>query len=260
MTSLPALAGTIERRLLINYRVDRTVLERILPSPFRPQLVEGVGLAGICLIRLANLRPVGLPPSVGLMTENAAHRVAVEWDGPDGPLRGVYIPRRDTSSRLTVVLGGRLFPGEHHRARFEVRESARRFEVAFQSLDATASVSVDAKLTSDLDVGSVFRTLEVASTFFEGSPIGYSATNRAGCFEGLELHSSEWHVDPVGVDHVESSFFSDAATFPAGSTEFDSALIMRDIPVVWQAREKLESRWPDVPTAAGPITEESPCG
>jgi hypothetical protein len=64
-------------------------------------------MAGICVIRLTNLRPAGFPSGIGLTTENAAHRIAVEWDEPEGPCRGVFIPRRDTDSRLTVVLGGR---------------------------------------------------------------------------------------------------------------------------------------------------------
>src|SRR5579862_8383869 len=110
MNRVPVIVGTIQRRLLINYRVDPEALESFLPSPFRPQLVDGIGMAGICLIRLGHLRPAGLPHRLGVTTENAAHRIAVEWDGPDGPVSGVYIPRRDTSSQLTALLGGRLFP------------------------------------------------------------------------------------------------------------------------------------------------------
>jgi hypothetical protein len=123
MVRAPVMTATIERRLLINYQVDPEVLTRVLPAPFRPHLVGGVGLAGICLIRLGNVHPAG-GPGVGITTENAAHRIAVEWDTADGPERGVYIPRRDTSSRLTALVGGRLFPGFHGRARFRVPHRA----------------------------------------------------------------------------------------------------------------------------------------
>lgn len=57
-------------------RVDAAVLARLLPPPFRPQLVDGMGVAGSCLIRLAQLRPRFAPSFVGLTSENAAHRVA----------------------------------------------------------------------------------------------------------------------------------------------------------------------------------------
>ena len=51
---LPNLEGLVERRLLVNYRVDPEVATRLLPSPFRLQLVNGWAVAGICLIRLVN--------------------------------------------------------------------------------------------------------------------------------------------------------------------------------------------------------------
>src|SRR5947209_7960567 len=79
-----------------------------LPFPFRPMVRGGYGVAGICLIRLGGLGPVGVLRPFGLTSENVAHRVAVEWDGADGPSSGVYVPRRDTSSRLAALAGGRL--------------------------------------------------------------------------------------------------------------------------------------------------------
>jgi hypothetical protein len=76
----PTLAATIERRILVNYRVDPDVLALLLPPPFRPVVVGGYGIAGICLIRLSGVRPAGVPRALGVTSENAAHRVAVEWD------------------------------------------------------------------------------------------------------------------------------------------------------------------------------------
>lgn len=233
------MVGTIERRLLINYRVEADALGRVLPPPFRPHLVGGVGMAGICMIRLGHLRPAGLPRAIGLKTENAAHRVAVEWGGADGPRRGVYIPRRDTASGLTVLLGGRLFPGEHHRAHFEVDEGEGRYDVSFTSVDGAAHVAVTAELAADLPPGSVFTSLAEASKFFESAPLGYSATRRPDCFEGLELSCGSWSVEPLLVEHAESSFFEDGAIFPDGAVEFDSALVMRDVPATWRGREQL---------------------
>ena len=58
---LPALQGLVRRRILVNFRVAPDVMERHLPSPFRPKLVDGWALAGICLIRLEQIRPRGFP-------------------------------------------------------------------------------------------------------------------------------------------------------------------------------------------------------
>jgi hypothetical protein len=48
---LPTIQGIIDRRILVNYRVDTEVAARLLPAPFRPKLAKGYAMAGICLIR-----------------------------------------------------------------------------------------------------------------------------------------------------------------------------------------------------------------
>jgi hypothetical protein len=60
----PDVHATIERRILVNYRVDIDVLASLLPAPFRPAPCGGVGIAGICLIRLGGIRFSGLPTCV----------------------------------------------------------------------------------------------------------------------------------------------------------------------------------------------------
>ena len=115
----PVIKGLIDRRVLVNFRVDPNVLQTVLPHPFRPKLAHGSAMAGVCLIRLAQIRPRFVPAFLGISSENAAHRMAVEWDSGGSHQEGVYIPRRDTSSRLNVMTGGRIFPGEHHLADFD---------------------------------------------------------------------------------------------------------------------------------------------
>jgi hypothetical protein len=40
---LPVICGVIDRRVLVNYRVDPDVLAAIVPAPFRSQAVGGYG-------------------------------------------------------------------------------------------------------------------------------------------------------------------------------------------------------------------------
>src|SRR6266567_9057650 len=77
---LPTIQGIIRRRILANFRIDPDVMQRHMPSRFRPKLHNGFAVAGICLIRLEHIRPKLMPEIVGLNSENAAHRVAVLWD------------------------------------------------------------------------------------------------------------------------------------------------------------------------------------
>lgn len=236
---LPVVHGVIARRLLVNYRVDPDALADVLPAPFRPQLVDGHAIAGICLIRLAGVRPRGLPAAVGIGSENAAHRIAIEWDDQGMRRSGVYIPRRDTDSPLNVLLGGRLFPGVHHRARFTSRESDDEIAVALESTDGATRVSITGRVTTALPRDSIFPSLQAASDFFERGAVGYSATRRTDGYDGLELRSTAWRVEPLAVERVSSSFFEDAMRFPPGSVAFDSALVMRDVPHEWHALEPL---------------------
>ncbi len=237
---LRSLSGTIERRLLINFRVQPDVLARCLPPPFRPQLVHGWGMAGICLIRLAQLRPVGLPSVCGMSSENAAHRVAVTWPAADGVHRGVYIPRRDTDSPLARMLGGVLFPGEYRRARFQVHETEAQLRLTMSSLDGRAAVALECRPAERLHPGSVFASLDQASRFFREGCLGFSKGGQSDRYDALQLIARKWRVEPLDVTHVESGFFNNRRLFPFGSVEFDSALIMRSLPCRWQARPALE--------------------
>ena len=229
----PSMSSVIERRLLVNYRVDPDVAATLLPAPLRPKLVNGWAVAGICLIRLGRLRPSRLPGWTGMRTENAAHRIAVEWDGTGGRQSGVYIPRRDSDSMATVLAGGRLFPGEHHHASFDVRETARDLHVAFASTDCTARVSIDVRVARQLQGSLLFAGLQDASEFFRRGSAGFSATRDGDRLDGLELRAGRWVAEPAEVLAVSSSFFDDARLFPAGSATLDCALVMRDIPATW---------------------------
>ncbi len=233
---MTAVRGVIDRRMLVNYRVAPAVAARLLPAPFRPKLVCGWALAGICLLRLREARPAGLPVFVGLSSENAAHRIAVEWNDADGRIReGVFIPRRDTASRLNHWLGGRLFPGVHHAATFRVWEPGSRFKLAMLSADGAASLRVHARIAGAWPGGSVFASLAEASEFFAHGSLGWSPTADGSACEGLELRSLDWCMEALAVDWAESSFFADEARFPRGSWHFDSALLMRGISCEWRA-------------------------
>ena len=105
-----AVACIIERRLLVTYRIEPEFAARLLPWPFRPQLVSGQAVGGVCFIRLSGLRAGHLPRVPRLVSENAAHRFAVEWDDANGTHAGVFVPRRDTNSRISAAAGGKVFP------------------------------------------------------------------------------------------------------------------------------------------------------
>jgi len=234
----PHIQGLIRRRVLVNFRVNPKVIRALLPAPLRPHLIGGAAPAGICLIRLEQVRLAGLPAVLGFSSENAAHRIAVEWDVDGRVQHGVYIPRRDTSSRIARLAGGRLFPGQHDLAHFDITDDGREIAFAMTSGDARTSIELRARAAPAMPSTSSFATLAGASAFFEQGSLGYSPTGE-GHLDGIRLVTRTWTLAPLEVDYVRSSYFGDVTRFPPGSVEFDSALVMRDTESDWRPAPRL---------------------
>jgi uncharacterized protein YqjF (DUF2071 family) len=236
---LPTIQGTIHRRILANFRVDPKVMQALLPARFIPKLHNGFAVAGICMIRLDHIRPKLMPEVVGISSENAAHRVAVLWEEDGGIREGVFISRRDTNSQLNVLLGGRMFPGEHHLSSFSVDESDVAVNIKMKSDDQLVTVEIDGRIAEELPSTSIFSSLAEVSSFFESGSVGYSVTTDQDRLDGLKLKTSEWRVEPLDVSRVYSSYFLDESKFPKESLEFDNALIMRNVAHEWQTVDDL---------------------
>ena len=237
---IPIIKGTIKRRILVNFRADPIVVQRLIPEPFRPKLHREHSLVGICLIRLEQIRPAGLPGALGLSSENAAHRIAVEWKDAAGIQReGVFIPRRDSGSFLNRIAGGRVFPGKHHPAKFAVTDINGHVDFSMESRDGSVSVRVVGDDADALPASSCFSSLIEASAFFEGGSLGYSVTRDGERLDGLLLRTIDWRIRALSVTDVHSRYFEDQQRFPDGSIEFDHALVMRDIIHEWQKAEDM---------------------
>ena len=192
------------------------------------------------MIRFRELRPRKLPAWLGLGSENAAHRIAVEWDQDDGTKEGVFIPRRDTDSLINHLTGGTLFPGEHNAADFTVTERENEINFAMQSKDGTVEVNLKGQVSEQFPNDSVFSSLGEASAFFEKGSLGYSVTKGGKELDGISLQIENWKVEALNLDSVESNFYENEAIFPKNSIKFDHALIMRNIAHEWHSAPGFE--------------------
>lgn len=245
---IPALKGIIARRILLNYRCEAETLQKLLPPPFRPKLHADYAIAGVCLIRLEKIRPAIWPLPCGLSSENAAHRIAVLWNDATGQTcEGVFIPRRDTGAKLTQWTGGKLFPGEHHGAAFQVKETTDTLSLRMQSHDGRMQVRVAGTIGAAWPQTSCFASLDEASAFFESGSLGYSVRRDSPDLDGLTLQTQQWHVENLAISEAFSSFFADGSRFPVGTAQFDHALLMRGIAHEWHAAPPLKR------------TESAPC-
>jgi uncharacterized protein YqjF (DUF2071 family) len=145
----PVIEGVIARRILLNFCADPEAAPAIVPPPLEVQQVRGRAIVGVCLIRLERIRPKGLPGFVGISPENMAHRIAIRFDQDGRKDDGVFIPRRDTDSAFVGLLGGRLLPGYHHLADFDVEESADGLAMDVKTRDGALDTHLRARWTGE---------------------------------------------------------------------------------------------------------------
>lgn len=227
LTEVMQIDSMIERRVLLNYRLDPEMAGRLLPKPLRPQLVRGSAVAGTCFIRLGQARPIGLPTTLGWRMENAAHRIAVEWDGPDGIRRGVYLPKQFTESKISALAGRLMSPGPQQLGKFFIQETESEFDLSMRS---SANFARARACRTDSWHSELFGSHRESSDFFEASPVGWSSRQKSGSLTGVRLSTRYWSTSPLQIDELESSYF---AALPTGAAVFDHALLMQQIPASW---------------------------
>lgn len=232
------IEGVIDRRILVNYRIDPDQLAKVLPSPFKPRLISGYAVGGICLIRFKKMRPAGLPSIMGTSSENGTHRFCVEWMEDDQKRSGIYVKQRFTDSRLHEFGGDKIFPGNLTLSAFKVDETGNRYSVSFRSKDGEYS-SVQAHKVNNFPSDSIFKNIEEASEDFRKDKVGYSPDKKSGGYKGVRLNTTNWEVTPLVVDSVESSLFSNKEIFPEGTIKVDHSLLMTNIDHNWEDVETI---------------------
>jgi hypothetical protein len=224
----PDLVGRIERRVLLDHAVDPGVAARHLPPGLEVRLLGDRAVVGVCLIRLVEVRPAGLPVVLGRTIEAAAHRISVVGPG-DEP--GVFVPRRDTPSWSATLVGGRIWPGVHGRARVTVGRTSCSLGIDVACRDGAAvSVAVDL----DERRGTTLADPEATSAFHALERTAWSP-GRDGSPEVAVLACERWSARPVGVTSATSTWLDDRGAFPSGTTRLAGALLMEDVPMRWSA-------------------------
>jgi len=238
MIQIPVIEGTLDRRILLNYHFDPEYLRKFLPKPFEPRVHNDHGVGGICMIRFHRLRPRHFPNVLGIDSENAAHRIAVQWSQEGTRHEGVFIPRRDTASAFNYWAGGRIFPGIFQKTTFKVEETAGYYHIEIADPGEKPHVIFDGEDTAEFSRSSVFSCLKEASDFFAKGAIGYSASRDRIHFQGMELRLLEWHISSLKINTAYVRLYEDGHTFPKGSVQIDSAMVMR----------RLKHEWHNIPT------------
>jgi Uncharacterized conserved protein (COG2071) len=242
---LPMLAGTIKRRLLINFRADPQVAQSLIPAPLRVLEHKGSAIVGICLIRLEHIRPKGLPQAVGISSENMAHRIAVKYnDETNTEKEAVYIWRRHSNNPFNTLAGGRLFPGVHTPATFSIREDGETTELQASTADHKEDVHVKGSddISDEEFSSKAFDSFEEARDFFARGSCGFSCGPDGKALEGMQLITNQWLASPLKMSLADSAFYTDQSKWPRGSVELDCGLIMRNIEHEWKEMDTVPTQ------------------
>lgn len=230
----PAIRGVIERRILVNYRVDVGTLDAVLPEPFRGREVgeSGKGIGSVCLMRVGDARLRFAPSGFGASVETATHRISAEREKNGETENCVYVPRRDVSSGLFAAVGERLLPAELNRGNFRVVERDGVCRIRVNCGDEFAGVEVRETESGETDHDSVFDSTESAAKFFCEAGMRYSPSGDR--YDSVELCPREWGMKPVEVGEARSSLFESLE-----GAELDSAFKMEDIEHEWRPRRSV---------------------
>lgn len=220
------IRGTVRRRLLVNAVVDPDEAAHRLPHGLRPHVTELGTVVGCCLLEIDGLRPTHVPAFAGITLRAAAHRISVEWGDDAGQVTvGVYVPMRQTDSRLAVALGGRWFPGVHEQARLEVSSSGSNVRWAVDPRGPDGyRVSVDAAPLIDTDPSAPAEPVAGACV---RADIGLSP-DRHGRLEGARTEPGHRMVREVTIVDLDSAFLSSFAT-----AQVAPSYLMADVEVTW---------------------------
>jgi len=103
-----------------------------------------------------------------------------------------------------------------------------------RSADGRVEIKIVGQATERLAETSAFGSVSEASAFFESGSVGYSVTASGRRLDGIVLTTDSWSVAPLAIERAYSSYFSDPEMFPAGSIDFDCALVMRNVTHEWE--------------------------
>lgn len=254
----PQLTGRIERRILVDHLVSPELAQGLVPDGVDLRLVDGRAVVGMCLIHLSGLRPRHLPLWTGTSVEAVAHRISVWGPADQGRVGGVFVPRRDTTSRAAAAVGGRLFPGVHGLALIDVHEDGDRFAISATTADgATIDVAVHRPPAPGVCVAEPLtaapaRTPQAAvdgpepdqaaaaradalSALHRSELLAWSPDPSGRGLEVVEMRCHRWSTSSLVVERASSSWLRGLPGMGGGALASPSALLMEELDVSWAA-------------------------
>ena len=228
-----AVSARLEQSVVLTYAVPAEQLRALLPPPLTLDVSAehpGLGYVAVAMVRARDLRPEGLPRAVGRNFFLAGYRVFVRYEDLRGRrLRGLYILRSATDSRLMARLGGLMT--DYRYQHIDVSEDARGFSYAVTSKRDGLDVCVSWKGEVGLPEDSPFADWKAARRFAGPLPFTFGYDEAEGRVIIVEGVREDWDPQPVQAWRANVAFVR-RDTF-AGA-RLAAAFRVHDVPYRWK--------------------------
>lgn len=227
-----------EHSLMLTYAFPQEVLAPLLPPGLELDVAGEYGFLALGTGKTCSLRPAFLPAFCGQSFFLTGYRVFARFRHPDGRLlRGLFILRSDTDSRLMAAFGNLLTRYQFWRSEIDFTFGGNKIRARIKSPDGYGDLDLSVDIgqkNASLPQGSPFKTIEEAHNF--AGPLTYTfdyeeRTNSIVIVEGVH---EEWQRQPIVVESIRSGFLHQPCFFLKAKPVLASAFYVRSSPYAWR--------------------------
>ncbi len=228
-----SVSAHFRHSLVLAYAVPAGALERFLPPTLEPDRHGDLGFAAAAFVQTEDLRPSFLPKALGFDFFLGGYRIFVRVAGQPS-LRGLYIIRSDTDSRLLTFFGNVMTS-----YRYRTVDATCRLQNGTLEVEVRPGVKVSADLEkrpAPLPATSPFSSLDEARRFAGPLPYTFHHESETGRLLSVRGIRSSWNPEPVAVKVHELIFFSEL--FGEAAT-LANAFYVEDVDYRWERAQLL---------------------
>ncbi len=206
------VSAHFDRVLAVSFAFPESTLKPLVPDGLEIDLFEGFGFVTVALVWTRQLRPAGLPASLGQRFFMAGYRIFTRLRDESGrKLRGLKILRSETDQRRMVFLGNLMTGYQYSYVKLLTEQfgSETRVRTALTDGTPTLDLTYDTGIKdAPLPMGSPFKDWRSARRFAGPMPFTFSP-EPDGSFIVVEGSRTEWVPRPVVVKDWHVGLFSE---------------------------------------------------
>ncbi len=192
--------------LVLTFAVPSSMLEEKVPSGLRLDTFDGQwAFLAVAVVQTRKLRPAGFPAFLGQDFILIGYRIFVRYHTSAGrELRGLYILRSVTDSRIMKWLGNRLTLYKYEQDKIRYQQQQHNILIRSESDDLL--IHADDRDGATLPAGSPFRDWKEARRFAGPLPFTFTPVRDENKMLIIEGVRQNWTPSPVRVIDYRVSF------------------------------------------------------